>query len=381
MLHEFLDRNRTELIARCRSKVGRRIAPRLSSGAMEHGIPLFLDQLIQMLQADERSGADAAVPTPGPRALRSRNMGATAARHGGELLRDGFTIEQVVHDYGDLCQAITELAMEQHEPVGASEFKTLNGCLDHAIAEAVTEFGLRKDQLASDSGERAMSERLGYIAHELRNCLNTAVLAYEAIKGGHVGLRGATSEVLERALGCLRDLIDRPFVAARLAAGAPAKLANVDVDAFVTELRLTISAEAKRTGCDFRVVTATPGLVVAADKQMLYSALSNLLRNAFAFTEPRGLVTLTSREAGGRVRFEIEDECGVLSPGVADALSLAGGEPADGQGVGRGLPIARRAIEAMGGTLSARAVPSGGCMFTADLPRGTAPATPGAIAA
>jgi hypothetical protein len=53
-------------------------------------------------------------------------------------------------------------------------------------------------------------------------------------RAGTWGCAAPPSEVLERALGCLRDLIDRPFVAARLAAGAPPKVANVDVDAFVT---------------------------------------------------------------------------------------------------------------------------------------------------
>ena len=51
----------------------------------------------------------------------------------------GFDVSQVVHDYGDICQAITELAREQKAPITVKEFHTLNRCLDAAIAEAVTE--------------------------------------------------------------------------------------------------------------------------------------------------------------------------------------------------------------------------------------------------
>ena len=51
----------------------------------------------------------------------------------------GFSVSQVVHGYGDICQASTELAIEQDEPITTDEFKTLNGCLDAAIAEALTE--------------------------------------------------------------------------------------------------------------------------------------------------------------------------------------------------------------------------------------------------
>ena len=47
---------------------------------------------------------------------------------------------QVVHDYGGVCQAVTELADEMHAPITADEFRIFNRCLDDAIAEAVTEY-------------------------------------------------------------------------------------------------------------------------------------------------------------------------------------------------------------------------------------------------
>jgi CheY-like chemotaxis protein len=37
----------------------------------------------------------------------------------------GFTVSQVVHDYGDICQAVSELAIEQNAPITTDEFKTL----------------------------------------------------------------------------------------------------------------------------------------------------------------------------------------------------------------------------------------------------------------
>jgi hypothetical protein len=55
-------------------------------------------------------------------------IAGTAAHHGSELLLRGFPVDQVVHDYGDLCQAITGLAFEQKAPIQADEFKTLNRC-------------------------------------------------------------------------------------------------------------------------------------------------------------------------------------------------------------------------------------------------------------
>ena len=63
-------------------------------------------------------------------------IGSSAAKHGSDLLAMGFTVSQVVHDYGDVCQAITELAIEKRAKISAEDFHTLNRCLDTAIAES-----------------------------------------------------------------------------------------------------------------------------------------------------------------------------------------------------------------------------------------------------
>src|SRR5687768_4780180 len=133
MLYKFLDRNRDALLARCRQKVAKRPARRPTEEELKYGIPLFLDQLIEALRVQESVGAgeagkvsfalSATHPTPSP-----TEIGRTAARHGNELLRTGFTLDQVVHDYGDLCQAATEMAVEQGTTVTADEFRLLNGC-------------------------------------------------------------------------------------------------------------------------------------------------------------------------------------------------------------------------------------------------------------
>jgi len=113
MLHEFLTHNRADLIERCRLKVAQRSAPRVTSAELTHGIPLFLDQLIKTLEVEQTSepmrSRKVSGPAGGGRPVLSE-MGAAAALHGRELLQQGFTVEQVVHDYGDLCQAITDLA-------------------------------------------------------------------------------------------------------------------------------------------------------------------------------------------------------------------------------------------------------------------------------
>lgn len=374
MLHQFLEVNRAVLIERCRAKVACRSAPEPTLAEMEHGIPLFLTQLIETLRNEQPiPEPGGAAPVAGPDGAARDvpgELASSAAKHGSNLLRRGFTVDQVVHDYGDLCQAVTELAMEQKAPIGADEFHTLNRCLDDAIADAVTEFGLQRDHAMSETNARAMSERLGLLAHELRNYLNTAVLSFAAIKAGMVGPTGATATVLDRSLAGLRDLIDRTLVDVRLGAGMPSYPDHVAVDRLIAEVQAASSLEAKAAGCRFAVFPVEAGLAIRVDRPMVFSAISNLLQNAFKFTRAQGHVSLRAHAEGERVLIEVEDECGGLPPGKAQSMFIAFEQfHADRRGLGLGLSISRRAVEASGGLLRVRDLPGKGCVFTIDLPR------------
>jgi hypothetical protein len=193
MLDSFVTANRQELIRRCRIKVQARSLPTPTPAELEHGIPQFLDQLVEALQHRLASPGD---------------IDRSAAHHGRALQLEGFTVSQVVHDYGDVCQSITDLAVETGAPISVEEFRTLNRCLDDAIASAVTEFGRGH---ASGAGGEGIpdQERFGFLVHEIRNFVNTAMMAFEVLKTGDVGVRGSTGGVLRRSLVGLRDLIDR----------------------------------------------------------------------------------------------------------------------------------------------------------------------------
>ena len=377
MLDEFLKVNREQLISRCRDKVAKRSAPRPTERELRYGIPLFLDQLIEALRLERTLGSLEARKVsfalsqihPGP---PSSDIGRGAVQHGNELLRTGFTVDQVVHDYGDLCQAVTEMAVEQNATVTPDEFRTLNRCLDDAIADAVTEFARQRDQFFSDEATRTMNERLGFFAHELRNLVHTAILSAAAIKKGTVGFAGATGEVHERSLIALRDLIDRTLVEVRLTAGIPERRERILVADFLEDVQAAASLEAANRGLEL-VISLPPEwehLAVDADRQILAGAVANLLQNAIKFSRPAGRVSLKAYGAADRILIEVQDECGGLPPGKADAM-FRPFEQLDARrtGLGLGLAISRRGVEANGGKLDVRNLPGEGCVFVVDLPR------------
>jgi hypothetical protein len=221
MLHEFLRTNRDNLIDRCRLKVSQRFSPPATATELQYGIPLILDQLSEALIRED------VWPTPQEDAIfgysletpSSVEAGRTAALHGVELFRLGYTVDQVVHDYGDLCQAITELAKETGAPVTVDEFHTFNRLLDSSIASAVTAYVSLQHSSGVGEGAKALHERLGTLADKQRLLLDTALKALDALKVGNIGLMGATGTVLEDSLLKLRDLVDRSLPEIRIASG------------------------------------------------------------------------------------------------------------------------------------------------------------------
>jgi signal transduction histidine kinase len=357
MLGTFIASNRREIIARCRARVLARSAPRATEYELEHGIPAFLDQLAAILRS---------------KLLMGSHVGATATTHGGDLLRAGFSVAQVVHDYGDVCQTVTEMAIEQKATISTEEFQALNLCLDEAIAGAVTEFGRLREILVTDTvaaeGDARATEDIGVLAHELRNLLATATLATEVLRSGNVGISGGTGKVLVRALAAMRDLVDRSFVIVRLKTGIASPDAIVIGD-LMEELEVSAVMQANARGHQLTVETGEPRAVVHADRQILASIVTNLLQNAFKYTRPHTHVTLRTSTVADRLLIEVEDECGGLPAGATASLF----EPyvqrnADHSGLGLGLSICRRGAEAIGGTIQVRDLPGKGCVFTVELP-------------
>ncbi|GEP45827.1 sensor histidine kinase [Brevifollis gellanilyticus] len=375
MLHEFLSLHRVELIQRCQTKVAKRASPEATADELDHGVPFFLDQLIKTLTMEQTANPMESRKVSGPEGggkPAHSELGDMAARHGGELMRRGFTVEQVVHDYGDLCQSITDLAFEINEPVNVDEFRTLNRCLDNAIAMAVTEYNYQRDFVLADKQVQALNVQIGFFAHELRNFLNTATLALFAMKDGNLGLTGATGSVLDRSLVCMRTLIDRSLTDVRMTAGMPLRHELFSLADFIGELKLSATLEARVRECALVVSEVDGRLAIDGDRDLLLSAVGNLLQNAFKFTHHGTKVFLNAYAQGDRILIDVEDHGDGLPPGDVEKMFQPFTQCGDDKsGLGLGLSISRRSVEANDGILRVRNKMPSGCIFTIDLPRHT----------
>ena len=374
-MHTFLSNNRDELIERCKAKVAKRRHRSATYDQLRDGVPLFLEQLTRTLIVEEEGINDVAVLISGPSGgdvLALSEIGVAAAAHGKALLALGFTVDQVVHDYGDLCQAITELAHERDAPFQVEEFRTLNRCLDNAIADAVSAFNAQHDTEVADRVTSEANERLGLLAHELRNALQMANLSVRALELGGLTLTGATGSVLKRSLASMRSLVDSSLAEVRAVSQAPVPRTVFSLAALIEDARTAAQLEADVRGCVLIVAPVDPVLRVDANRDLLLGALGNLLSNAFRFTHRHTSVNLIAYEIDDRLFIDVEDRCGGLPASYAKAISaLSVRLSPDRTGPGLGLAIARQNIESMGGTLTVRNLPDMGCVFTIGLPNST----------
>jgi signal transduction histidine kinase len=365
-MRTFLTNNRDDLIARCKAKVAQRPKRAATEEQLSNGVPLFLEQLTRTLEAEGDGDVSESLRISGASggdATALSEMGVSATAHGKKLLELGFTVDQVVHDYGDLCQAITDLAVERDAPFSVDEFRTLNRCLDNAIADAVTEFSVQRDATVALEHSAAEIERLGILVHELRNYLHTATLAFRALESGALPIGGSTGGVLKRSLSSLSMILVQAMAEVRVVAGTHGQVETFSVAAFVEDARSAASLYASASGCELVIPDVDPLLTVAGSRDLLLAALLNLLQNAFKFTHLHTEVTLSAYAAGDRVLIDVKDHCGGLPAGTVEQMFKPFTQVGSNKsGLGLGLSIAKKSVEASGGVLSVRDVPGTGCV-------------------
>ncbi|MBA3886265.1 MAG: sensor histidine kinase [Acidobacteria bacterium] len=285
-LDDFITVNRSEILRRCRTQASKTSGPFPADAATEDGVSFFLDQLEQALRQGLR-------PHEG--------LSQRATRPGHVGLSERLTSSQVVHAYGDVCRAISELAEESHTTISASDFRMLTRHMDDALVGAVAEYERERDLAHLEVAVLRDSKRLGFLVHEMRNLLNTAMVAFDYLRSGNVGVASSTGTVLERSLAGLRSLAGRSIAEVRLAQGVQ-RLEPIMVAAFIEEVGAAATLEARAKALELTVLPVENGVAIDGDRQVLEAVVGNLLQNAFKFTKPGTAVTLRVHATPAAVR-------------------------------------------------------------------------------
>jgi len=353
MLHEFLIDQRDTILDMAKEEL-KLMHIGAAPAKSEEALKLFFDEFINLLRNDDpfSSHSERGVHT------------AAAKSQAAEYMHLGYTVSEVVHAYGIFCQAITFLTSELSFPISTREFQRLNLSLDTAIAEAVTEF----ERLKTEKLELKANVRLGFLGHELRNCLQTITVALEIIESGRVGIRSNTSIALQNSVQRMAALVDKALTEVRLQVEPEVWLQVIPVFEVLSEVEVTAGFQARSRSLTLQVQRVSD-IEIVADRQLIVSALANLVQNALKFTPSGGTIQIRVNRVNDRTLIEVQDQCGGLPKGAEETMFKPFVQnAADRTGLGLGLSITKDAIERCGGTLTVKDLPGEGCIFTMDLP-------------
>jgi signal transduction histidine kinase len=380
MLYDFLLQNQKEILAMTEMKTLELAGFRPSSEKLREGLPIFYKQLIEVLRiqgkppepskADKKKMVKAASASDEPALAEAAGnsddaaFAKAASLHGTELLRLGYTLSNVVHAYGAMCQSITELATNKKTHITPNEFHDLNRCLDTAIAGAVTGY----QSLLNIQEKSREIEHLGFLAHELRNSLTSVNISLQLIKKGTVGFGGSTGKLLEKGLHRIEELIDRSLTEVRLRVDPKIHAESGYLLQLIDQIILTAEIEARLKTQTFEI-QIDPNLIIVADHQLMFSALSNLIQNAIKYSHHGAKIQVRGKSEGERIVFEVEDECGGLSDNTVSLFKPFEQQHENRNGLGLGLTITQRAVTLNHGTIDVRDLPGKGCIFRITLPK------------
>jgi len=228
-----------------------------------------------------------------------------------------------------------------------------------------------------EAGEARRRDLLADIAHELRTPLSVIQGNAEGMLDGlYPADRAHLEPVIEEARVMSRLLEDLRTLSTAEAGALRLHREPADPKRLVEDAVASFRARADERGVMLEARAANGLTDLDVDPVRIGEVLANLLSNALRHT-PRGGRVQVSVEPGtepGAVAFAVAD----TGPGIAEDLlphvfdrfvtAAAAGPGAGAAGAGLGLAIARRLVEAHGGTIAAENAPQGGATIRFTLP-------------
>jgi signal transduction histidine kinase len=318
-------------------------------------------------------------------AVESRQPGASIAKTAQvveeEIAPKRAVLQDAVDDLTDLEQSdLSRASMHSGRVVRAVGITTLVGCLVGVtigialaiiIARRLSDEYRRQEREARAAEAAAWSrkELLDVVSHDLRSPLNAIVLGLELVKedadARTVSLISHSAQSMQRLVNDLLDASRAELAQLEL------HLRPVEPQAIIDRTREQFDGLAAAAGIRLETTCTADGSL-ACDRERVGQILSNLVGNAIKFTKAGDNVAVAATASDGRVRFAVSDH----GPGVPadeqqrmfEAYSQ-GSKTSHRGGIGLGLYICKKLVEAHGGRIGVTSGSGQGSTFWFELPR------------
>jgi signal transduction histidine kinase len=236
--------------------------------------------------------------------------------------------------------------------------------LEQKVEERTRELMEMNDKLLKAQRMAAIGELAGMIGHDLRNPLTS-------IAGAAYYLKRRLSQLGDERIIEMLDLIEKNIAYSN-------KIVNDLLD-YSREVKLDITETNPENIVDealaavqipsnikvVKLVDKKPKM--RADFEKLKRVFVNLIRNAVEAMPKGGTLTIKSMKKGGNVMFTVSD----TGIGMTEEVMKKLWTPlftTKAKGMGLGLAICKRFVEAHGGTITVESAPEKGATFTVTLP-------------
>ncbi len=234
-----------------------------------------------------------------------------------------------------------------------------------------------------DEQARARAELIHLVSHELRTPI-TVISGFGRLlrNEGHGALNEDQRRFVEECLNACRRLDDfvGDLLEARADAATPFEIvrARADLHEVIAAPLEALVPMIEERGMKVEVRLRASEPVIAFDARRIEQVMTNLLTNAIRYGRPAGLIRIGSEEAvegGGEILVSVEDDGPGIRPEDRDRLFapyVRGVATGEVPGLGIGLALCRRIIEAHDGRIHVEEGELGGARFVFALPRAAA---------
>jgi signal transduction histidine kinase len=257
-----------------------------------------------------------------------------------------------------------------------AELRVIQSRLEARVAERTRE--VEDARARAEAADRAKSQFLAQMSHDLRTPLNAVLGFAELMRSGMYGPLGDPryaeyATYIHRSGELLLELIDDILDLARIEQGrAVLRIEPVALDELLQDAARAAEVEADRKRITLILPAAPCGIALPADRKALRRMLDNLIGNAVRYTPEAGRVELRCAPAEGGVRLTVCDS----GPGIApDEVSrvlqpFVRGRRAEASttGTGLGLAIVKSMVELHGGRIEIGTAELGGAAVSLWLP-------------
>jgi len=226
--------------------------------------------------------------------------------------------------------------------------------------------------------DRAKTDFFRFVTHEIKSPVNTAQSGVEtALELGGESLAPSVRDVLQRAVSRLKQATKIVRDLADLTRGGVLKEENLTQVDFNDLVSATIDNQrdlAERSGLEINVLLPDPPIILTTIRTMAETVVANLVNNAIRYNRQGGRVSVRLVDTGKRVRLVVEDhgigieenEHGLI---FEEFYRSTAARETSNLGTGLGLPIVRKFVEELGGTIEVDSKVGRGSTFTVTLPR------------